>query len=93
MQFNGNKRYNDYSSFIKNHFGERVQKISLDTGFTCPNRDGSKGVGGCTLAAEDLTGKMPTEKMLEWFDEKGIVTGLDMKLFNEAMRKALTVFP
>lgn len=42
------KRYLDYSSFIKMKFGERVQKISLDTGFTCPNRDGSKGYGGCT---------------------------------------------
>lgn len=42
------KRYNDYSSFIKLHFGERVQKISLDIGFSCPNRDGSKGFGGCT---------------------------------------------
>lgn len=48
MQFNENKRYSDYSSFIKNHFGERVQKVSIDTGFTCPNRDGTKGVGGCT---------------------------------------------
>ncbi len=48
MQFNNNKRYNDYSSFIKKQFSERVQKVSLDTGFTCPNRDGSKGVGGCT---------------------------------------------
>lgn len=48
MQFNGERRYNDYSSFIKDRFKERVQKISLDTGFTCPNRDGSKGVGGCT---------------------------------------------
>lgn len=48
MKFNNNKRYNDYSSFIKNQFSERVQKISLDTGFTCPNRDGTKGVGGCT---------------------------------------------
>ncbi|MBX2959923.1 MAG: TIGR01212 family radical SAM protein [Flavobacteriales bacterium] len=42
------KPYNDYSTFIKNKFGERVQKISLDTGFTCPNRDGTKGFGGCT---------------------------------------------
>lgn len=42
------KPYNDYSTYIKNKFGERVQKISLDTGFTCPNRDGTKGVGGCT---------------------------------------------
>ncbi len=48
MQFNNNKRYNDYSSFIKRKFSERIQKISLDTGFTCPNRDGTKGVGGCT---------------------------------------------
>ncbi len=48
MIFNNNKRYNDYTSFIKRQFGERVQKISLDAGFSCPNRDGSKGVGGCT---------------------------------------------
>lgn len=47
-QFNGTKRYNDFGSFIKAHFHERVQKISVDTGFTCPNRDGTKGVGGCT---------------------------------------------
>ncbi len=42
------KRYIDYSSFIRYKFGERVQKISLDVGFSCPNRDGSKGYGGCT---------------------------------------------
>jgi len=48
MQFNGSKPYNDFSSFIKSKFSKRVQKISLDTGFTCPNRDGTKGIGGCT---------------------------------------------
>jgi len=48
MQFANNKRYNDFSSFIKKKFTERVQKVSLDTGFTCPNRDGTKGTGGCT---------------------------------------------
>lgn len=42
------KRYNDYTSYIKRQFSERVQKVSLDTGFTCPNRDGTKGIGGCT---------------------------------------------
>jgi len=41
-------RYNDYSSFIKKKFGYRVQKVSVNTGFTCPNKDGTKGVGGCT---------------------------------------------
>jgi radical SAM protein (TIGR01212 family) len=45
---NTSKSYNDYSSFIKQKFNKRVQKISLDTGFTCPNRDGTKGIGGCT---------------------------------------------
>lgn len=43
------KRYNDYSSHIKRIFDGKVQKISIDAGFTCPNRDGSKGYGGCTF--------------------------------------------
>jgi radical SAM protein (TIGR01212 family) len=42
------KRYNDFSSYFKAKFSERVQKVSIDAGFTCPNRDGSKGAGGCT---------------------------------------------
>jgi len=42
------KRYNDFSSFIKRKFNSRVQKVSIDAGFTCPNKDGSKGTGGCT---------------------------------------------
>jgi radical SAM protein (TIGR01212 family) len=43
-----NRRYNDYPSFSKDFFGERVQKISVNAGFTCPNRDGKTGYGGCT---------------------------------------------
>lgn len=42
------KRYNDFSSFIRRKFNRRVQKVSINAGFTCPNKDGSKGVGGCT---------------------------------------------
>lgn len=42
------KRYNDFSSYFKKIFSERVQKVSVDAGFTCPNRDGLKGLGGCT---------------------------------------------
>ena len=40
--------YNDFSQFLKSHFPFKVQKISLNAGFTCPNRDGTKGLGGCT---------------------------------------------
>jgi radical SAM protein (TIGR01212 family) len=42
------RRYNDFPSYFKKTFSERVQKVSIDAGFTCPNRDGKKGVGGCT---------------------------------------------
>ena len=42
------RRYNDFSSFIRRKFNSRVQKVSIDAGFTCPNKDGTKGVGGCT---------------------------------------------
>ena len=42
------KRYNDFPSYFKKLFSERVQKVSIDAGFTCPNRDGTKGIGGCT---------------------------------------------
>lgn len=42
------KRYNDLGDFFRKHFPYKVQKISINAGFTCPNRDGSKGHGGCT---------------------------------------------
>ena len=42
------RRYKDFSSFVRKKFGGRVQKVSLNAGFTCPNKDGTKGVGGCT---------------------------------------------
>ena len=40
--------YNEFPLFLKRYFSYKVQKISLNAGFTCPNRDGNKGVGGCT---------------------------------------------
>lgn len=40
--------YNEFPLFLKRYFPYKVQKISLNAGFTCPNRDGSKGYGGCT---------------------------------------------
>ena len=43
------RRYNAYSNYFKKHFGGRVQKLSIDAGFTCPNRDGKVGRGGCTF--------------------------------------------
>lgn len=42
-----NKRYNDYGSWLKTMFPYKVQKISVNAGMTCPNRDGRIGTGGC----------------------------------------------
>lgn len=41
-------RYNSFTQFLSGFFPFKVQKISLNAGFTCPNRDGTKGYGGCT---------------------------------------------
>lgn len=41
-------RYKDFSGFLAEHFPFKVQKLSVNAGFTCPNRDGAKGYGGCT---------------------------------------------
>lgn len=80
IQFTG-KRYNDYGSYIKIKFGERVQKISIDIGFSCPNRDGSKGYGGCTYCNNNtfnpdycepevsITDQLKTG--IEFFERKG----------------------
>lgn len=43
-----NKRYHTWNYFLNQKFGEKVFKVALNGGFTCPNLDGTKGVGGCT---------------------------------------------
>jgi uncharacterized protein len=43
------RRFNSWASYCIRHFGSRIQKVSVNAGFTCPNRDGSVGVGGCTF--------------------------------------------
>jgi radical SAM protein (TIGR01212 family) len=47
------RRFNAYSNYFRSIYGARVQKVSIDAGFTCPNRDGTKGYGGCTYCNND----------------------------------------
>ncbi len=44
-----NRRFNSYGAYFKRQFGGRVQKVTINAGFTCPNRDGSLASGGCTF--------------------------------------------
>jgi radical SAM protein (TIGR01212 family) len=48
FSFPDGKRYNSFVGYFKRKYGSRLQKIVLDAGFTCPNRDGKVGRGGCT---------------------------------------------
>src|SRR5690554_304542 len=51
------KRYNTLNSELKRIFGEKVMKLSLDGGFTCPNRDGTLGTRGCIFCSEEGSGE------------------------------------
>ena len=50
--FNG-RRFNSYSNYFLKQFGGRVQKLSIDAGFSCPNRDGKISTGGCTFCSNE----------------------------------------
>ena len=51
------ERYYSYSRFIKEYFGEKLYKICIDGGFTCPNRDGTLATGGCIFCSEGGSGE------------------------------------
>lgn len=52
------KRYNKLNEYYKEKFGERTLKICVDGGFTCPNRDGTCGTGGCIFCSEKGSGEL-----------------------------------
>lgn len=69
------------------------EKIEAAYQSGCRRFDGAiKGYGGCPMAKDDLTGNMPTEKMLGYFMGKGIDTGLDTEAFSEAVRLSAEIF-
>lgn len=64
--------YNRLNEYLKNKFGERTLKICVDGGFTCPNRDGTKGVGGCIFcnqkgSATNLKSELDIENQVRSF--------------------------
>lgn len=67
-----NKRYHTWNYHLQQKFGGKVFKVALNAGFTCPNIDGSKGVGGCTYCSSSGSGDFagdPTHGILTQFDE------------------------
>lgn len=70
------------------------EKVATAYEFGCRRFDGAiKGYGGCPMAKDDLTGNMPTENMIAYFQENKIDTGVDAALFLQSLQKAGEVFP
>lgn len=63
MDWDG-KRYYSFNSYLKQTFGEKVYKISLNGGFTCPNRDGTLGTRGCIFCSEGGSGDFAPDAVL-----------------------------
>ena len=60
----GGERYNSISDHLKSVFGCKTVKLSIDAGFTCPNRDGTKGYGGCAFCSEGGSGELAAHASL-----------------------------
>lgn len=69
------RRFNSYSAHLGRLFGSRVQKISVDAGFSCPNRDGTLGIGGCSFCSNEAFNPSycRPEKSIRQQIEEGIV--------------------
>ena len=67
-----NKRYHTWNYHLSQKFGEKVFKVSLNAGFTCPNIDGTKGYGGCIYCSDAGSGDFagnPSDSILEQFEK------------------------
>ena len=69
---NDNKRYHTFNYYLKNKYHHKVAKVSLNANFTCPNRDGTKGIGGCIFCSSSGSGDFagnPASPLSEQFAE------------------------
>lgn len=68
----GGMRYRSVSTYLKDKFGEKTIKLAIDGGFTCPNRDGTKGSGGCIFCSDSGSGEFASdiEDQIRLFSDK-----------------------
>lgn len=70
--FFGQNRFYSAGDWLKNHFGYKTVKLSIDGGFTCPNRDGTKGCSGCTFCSDSGSGEFASsiEEQIKLLSDK-----------------------
>ena len=68
----GEQRFHSISTWLKRQFGEKTIKLAIDGGFTCPNRDGSKGHGGCLFCSDNGAGEFASnvEDQIQLYADK-----------------------
>lgn len=68
----GEQRFHSISTWLKRQFGEKTIKLAIDGGFTCPNRDGSKGYGGCLFCSDNGAGEFASnvEDQIQLYADK-----------------------
>ncbi len=81
------------SNFYKDLFGQKVYKISLDAGCTCPNRDGSKSKGGCSFCSANGSGDFTPKKNLSITEQVQIAKRLVNSKFSRKNKKLLSENP
>ncbi len=70
--FDDNKRYHTWNYYLRNTFGEKIFKVSINAGFTCPNIDGKVAYGGCTYCSKEGSGDFagnPKDDLIKQFKE------------------------
>ena len=82
MEFNGTEnRYNKFSDHLKVKFGARVYKITIDAGFTCPNRDGTISTEGCIFCDESGSFSQSHSNRLSIEEQVNIGADIQIKRF------------
>ncbi len=83
----------EFGAHLHTHPSNWYEKIDAAYRSGCRRFDSAiRGFGGCPMAKDELTGNLPTEKLLNYFHQHRIPTGLDMKAFERAYNEALEVF-
>ena len=84
MIYLNNKRYYTLDNFYKEKFNSKIAKVSLNANFTCPNRDGTKGVGGCIYCSNLKSGEYAGEKEKDIVEQFNDIKNIMLKKWKNA---------
>lgn len=87
---NTDKRYNQYSAYLKQKFGVKVYKVTIDAGFSCPNRDGEISEGGCIFCDESGSFSQAHSNLLSV--EEQLATGIETLSTRFKAKKFMSYF-